>query len=163
MSTDPCPIQSRQDASILLDYLDRRLSAEAMAEMDRHAAACASCRQAIQMQRQVWAALDGWEPEPVSAHFNRRLYERIEAENRKPWWNKAAGWLTAKPAFPAAALAMAVVAVLLLRMPPAGSPESTKAKLDSVVDIEQVDRTLDEMEMLRQLGVAADEAPPRAL
>lgn len=158
MNPFQCPLQNRELASIFLDYCDRRLDPDLMLEMERHMESCKDCRQMLASQRAVWDALDAWEPEPVSLDFNRRLFDRIEAEGARPWWQRAwtsLGSLGWKPAVPVAAACMALVAVVLLRVPSV-SQYDQKAKLEPTVDVEQVDRALDDMEMLRQLGVSSD-------
>ena len=50
-----------------------------MAILERHIAICPACREFAAGQRAVWQALDTWEAAPVSPDFDRRLYRRIEA------------------------------------------------------------------------------------
>jgi hypothetical protein len=169
MNTFRCPVQNEENASLLLEYCDRKLPLPLMLDLERHIGACPNCQQMLAAQKVVWEALDTWEPEPVSADFNRRLFARIAQERVDgPLWSTLAsrlsGWAFRgwKPAVPMAAAAMAVVAVVLLRAPD-GSDLQRKAQMEPApVDIEQVEKTLDDMEMLRQLGVPAEGASQAA-
>lgn len=162
METVRCPIQNSKDAAMLLDYLDRRLDAASTVELDRHIAGCRSCQELLASQRAVWNALDMWSVEPVSRDFDRRLYERIGEEERKSVWSRAWRWLTDaamphnfKPAMPLAAACMVVVAGFLLQAPPEADLMRGELKSE-LVEIEQVEQTLGDVEMLRELGVDGD-------
>ena len=49
-----CPMQSKENAEILLDYCSRSLPADTLARMDAHVAMCASCKQELTAQQQLW-------------------------------------------------------------------------------------------------------------
>jgi len=150
-----CILQDRERATWLLDYCERKLPPVLAAELDRHLAVCPDCAHAVEAQRQVWAALDSWEAPEASADFNPRLYGRIGRESRRPWWQailpdtRVWSW---QPAMPLAAACLAVLAVALFRAPSSPEP-GTKAKADTI-DVEQVERTLHDLEMLEQLGLS---------
>jgi len=156
-----CPIQNSKNAAMLLDYLDRRLDWSATIEFERHISGCAACQQTLAAQREVWNALDSWSPGPVSEDFDRRLFERIGQEERKPVWTRAWRWLTTaampfhfKPAMPLAAACMVIVAGFLLQAPrEADLGAELKTEL---LEVEQVEQTLGDVEMLRDLGVDDD-------
>ena len=80
-----CPLETRENAQLLLDYCTRKLEPESVAVLERHIAICDACREFARGQRAVWQALDAWEAAPVSLDFDRRLYHRIEAH--VPWWS----------------------------------------------------------------------------
>jgi anti-sigma factor RsiW len=145
-----CPIQDKENAEILLDYCDRKLGPELMARLDRHVAECPECARVLSAQRAVWEALDAWTPEPVSPDFNRRLYARIENQPAG-FWSRMAQRFPIRPAIPMAAAATVVLAAFLIQVPqPAGS---THPVAGDPIDAEQVETALEDMEMLRQLGV----------
>ena len=73
-----CPMETRENAQLLLDYCTRKLEPESAAALERHIAVCGACRKFASGQRAVWQALDAWEAAPVSADFDSRLYRRIE-------------------------------------------------------------------------------------
>lgn len=118
---------------------------------ERHVALCPACQAFVETQSAVWSALDAFEAMPVSEDFDRKLWAKIELEDRAPWWRRVfqfdAIW---KPAIPVAAMALVVVG-LWMKPGDATSPGPvTKAEMG--LDVEQIDRALEDMEMLRELG-----------
>ncbi len=155
-----CPIQDRENAGILLDYCDRKLSADMMDTLDKHVENCPGCRQALAAQKMVWEALDNWEPAPVSIDFNRRLYHRIDKEAATAWWRRMFEPVmpfSLRPALPMAAACLVMIAVFLFQAP--GDQQLQKQMTVETIDVEQVEKTLDDMEMLRQMGGLFQEAP----
>ena len=69
-----CPIESQENADLLLSYSARRLNPEATAILEAHMEICPTCREFRDGQRALWEALDQWEARPVSPDFDRRLY-----------------------------------------------------------------------------------------
>jgi hypothetical protein len=146
-----CPLETRDNAQLLLDYCTRKLEPESVAILERHMALCSACREFAGRQRAVWDALDSWEAAPVSPDFDSRLYRRIE--DRVPWWEilrrpfrPAVLWR----GVPATAMGclLVIAGVMLQRsaVSPPPVPNDT-AQVESVQP-EQVERTLDAMEML---------------
>lgn len=161
-----CPIETRENAELLLAYCSRKLDAASSAILEDHIRICPACREFASGQRAVWEALDAWEATPVSADFDRRLYQRIEKE--VSWWD-----LLMRPFRPllfrqglpiAAAAGLLIVAGVLLErpaaVPSASSPVS--AQVD-VVAPEQAEHALQEMEMMREFNrlVHPDAADPK--
>jgi hypothetical protein len=145
-----CPIQARENAELLLAYCTRKLDPDTTALLERHVAACPDCQAFAETQRLVWSALDAWEAMPVSVDFDRRLYRRIQEREQSAWWRRplAGGvWFSWRPALSLAAASVALVAVLLLQNPPAPPPQDRA----EAVDIEQVERSLEDVEMLGEL------------
>ena len=159
-----CPIETRENAEVLLAYCSRKLDAESTAILERHMEICPACREFASGQRAVWEALDAWEAAPVTLDFDRRLYQRIDRE--VSWWN-----LLVRPLRPAlvrqglpiaAAACLVVMAGMLLQYPasapPAAPPQSAQVE---TLQPDQVDHALDAMRMLgefsyRVRGDAAD-------
>lgn len=148
-----CPLTAgEQNADLLLDYVSRRLAPETAEIIDRHVAICPACTAFVETQSAVWDALDAFETMPVSEDFDRKLWAKIEREDCQPWWRRIlsfdALW---KPAIPLAA--MALIAVGLWMRPDSGAPNGMPVtKAESRIDVDQIDRTLEDMEMLRELG-----------
>ncbi|MBK5293144.1 MAG: hypothetical protein JJE04_15910 [Acidobacteriia bacterium] len=155
-----CPIQDRENAGILLDYCDRKLDPDMMALLDSHVSQCAGCRQALAAQQLVWEALDSWDPAPVSIDFNRRLYQRIDKEAATAWWRRMFQPVlpfSMRPALPMAAACIVLMAVFLFQAP---SEQQLQKKMTvEFIDVEQVEKTLDDMEMLRQMEGLLQEEP----
>jgi anti-sigma factor RsiW len=151
-------MQDRENAGVLLEYVERKLTPDVAAAFERHLDACPACREAVGAQQTVWAALDAWNAAEISPDFNRRLYERIESEEGRAWWRRlfqpVLPW-SLRPAMPLAAACMVLVAVLVFQGP--GEVER-QTKSVQTIDIEQVERTLDDLEMLKQLGVSTAES-----
>lgn len=148
-----CPVQSRENAEILLSYANRKLDPDTAAVLERHMAVCSECRRVAEAQQAVWSALDAWEAESVSPDFDRRLYTRIEAGEGTGWWRRFVAPLRPmswKPVMSLAAAGMTLLAVLLIRTPDSATPVPQRFE---TVEAEQVERSLEDLEMLRQLSM----------
>jgi anti-sigma factor RsiW len=149
-----CPLNGGDEAEVIISYVARTLDAEADSEFQRHLGTCAKCRKAVAAQEAVWSALDAWHPIPVSPDFDRKLFRRIAEEEHGRWWQglRLPHWWW-RPAIPmAAACALLAGAFLLLHPAPKIAEE---AEAQPKLEIEQVEHALDDMELLKQLGVAA--------
>jgi hypothetical protein len=158
-----CPLETREDAQLLLDYCTRELAPESVAILERHIAICGACQEFARSQRAVWQALDAWEAAPVSPDFDSRLYRRIEAQ--VPWWSlllrpfrppfgPPISKVTLRRSLSATVMACLLVVVGVVLERPAVSPvpaPQDMAQVDSVQP-EQVERTLDAMEMLNEFS-----------
>jgi|SRR5579871_89236 len=141
-----CPIQTQENRDWLLEYSAGRLDRERAAMLDQHVAVCPACAQFVAGQRVVWDALGQWESPELSPDFNRRLYQKIDAAQPSSWLKR---WLQPlwRPLVPVAATCLLIVAGLVLHTPavhPVAHVES--------VEPEQVERTLDDLQMLRELA-----------
>ena len=159
-----CPIETRENAELLLAYCTRKLDAESTALLERHMEICPACREFSSGQRAVWEALDAWEATPVTLDFDRRLYRRIDRE--VSWWQllmRPLGPALVRRGLPIAAAACLVVMAGVLLERPASAPPTTQpqsAQVDALQP-DQVEHALDAMHMLgefnyRVRGDAAD-------
>ncbi len=145
-----CPIQSGDNAQYLLDYCARRLEPESAGLLERHARQCPKCAELIAAQRTVWAALDSWQVSEAADDFDQRLYRRIE-QRRTP---AIVDWITPvspvrwRPAYSVAAACVILLAGFLLRGPDIAPTLDDRRP----VDIEQLERTLEDLDMLRSLS-----------
>jgi anti-sigma factor RsiW len=148
-----CPTKTN-NAEILVDYCAGTLDPARVDEFVQHFQTCDGCRRAVEAQREVWGVLDGWTPPQVSPDFDARLYARIAREGAAPQWKR---WLRGvlhpagphpfwKPAVGLAA-ACAVLAVGFLVRTPNPVDTSKQIRADNV-DIEQVEQTLADLDML---------------
>jgi anti-sigma factor RsiW len=161
-----CPMEGR-NPEILVAYAAGELDRESASNLERHMAGCLACRSLAAEQAAVWQALDAWEAPPVSPDFDRRLYRRIETEVRFSWWERLIRPFRPMPlrqAVPLAATAcLLLMAGFLLRHPDMTPPATPHAE---TVRAEQVERTLDDLELLRQFGAensAESGAHPHAM
>jgi anti-sigma factor RsiW len=149
-----CPIQNEETAELLLAYTARRLDASKTAMLETHMDICSQCAEFRAGQELVWQALDAWEAPPVTPDFNRRLYQRIEAEAAQPWYKRIftspiAMW---KPVLPLAAACLLVVGAFVMdHAVPSTQPANQPAFRVSITDADQVENALDDLQLLRQL------------
>lgn len=155
-----CPLQTGGNADILLDYCARKLGPDDAMVFERHIASCSECQKFSASQQMVWSALDAWEAAPVPENFDARLYDRISHFESSSWWRRlssskpqASGW---KPVAPLAAACAAVVAAFLIYSPATAPvvPVQEGTRIESI-EPEQVERTLEDLEMLKQLSLAS--------
>jgi len=141
-------------AEVIINYVARTLDADADSGFQRHLATCSKCREAVAAQEAVWSALDAWHPVPVSADFDRQLFRRIAGEERGRGWRGLQlpdSWW--RPAMPVAAACAVLFGAFVLQYP---APKlAQEAQTQPKLEIEQVEHALDDMELLRQLGVEA--------
>jgi anti-sigma factor RsiW len=154
-----CPIEDDGGDELIVAYGARTLAPQQQVELERHLESCATCREMVEAQLTVWSALDAWKPAGVSRNFDERLFRRIEIEEQKAWWRRVLpvtwSW---RPAVPVGVACAALVAAFLLK-DPALLPE-TQPQSQPKLEIEQVEHALDDMDMLKELGLegSADKA-----
>ena len=155
-----CPIEAQENAEVLLAYCARPLDRETAAVLDRHMASCPACQQFQKGQQAVWDALDTWEAIPVSADFDRRLYRRIEEEVNASLWSRLMRPL--RPALlsrgvplAAAACLLVIAGVILERPARVAPPDSSEAARVEAIQADQVERALDDLDVLRQFKLVS--------
>jgi anti-sigma factor RsiW len=162
-----CPNKKGNDIELIVAYAAGTLDPANEAEFECHLESCASCAELAAAQRAVWSALDELTPLPVSANFDSKLYQRIAEEQRSAWWQRGrlrcfsrANW-SWRPAMPVAAACAVLVVAFLMKN--AGPSITLQQQAQPQLQIEQVERALDDMDMLKQAGVefALEKNPPR--
>ena len=159
-----CPMADTRQTETLLAYVSGRLASPAALEIEQHAADCAACAAFLKEQKAVWEALDSWKAPAVSAGFDQGLYRRIEQAEDGGWWSRLRpGWRVPFPRRTlAVAAACAVVLVAVLLQPHAKIIAPGEARGEKL-DIEQLEKTLEDLDMLQQLNLGSKtqpEAPP---
>lgn len=155
-----CPIENNNEAGIFLDYCARKTDVVASLAMESHLAICESCQAVVRAQQALWNSLDSWDQVEVAQDFNRKLYARIDAEGGSVfllrWWKMAsARWFAISwwPALPAALACALFIAALWIPWPGVGRPEAEQAQSKTEqLETEQVERTLQDLEMLKQFS-----------
>lgn len=178
---DDCPLvhESMPDEAmeLLLNYTARRLGAEERHSLEHHMAGCDACSSFLDQQAEVWDALDVWKPGAVSADFNRRLWQRIDAERGAPWYTGAGFRIAVAEArrefslAPALSVAFALLFAaggFVLDHPAMKQVGEVSARAGSppihvsALEAEQVARTLDDIQLLGLLDSAPAGPAPSA-
>jgi hypothetical protein len=162
-----CPLKSESTFDVLLDHAAGKLDRARSARLAQHAMLCAECSAFLAGQTELWQTLDAWEPEPVRMDFNRRLWHRIEAEVAAPWPIRGLRALADslrmgawKPALPLAAAVVLVATGFMMDHPstlPVNPPGVQTASGASAIDADQVEKTLDDLQLLLQLNASVSE------
>ena len=159
-----CPIQARGKKDLLLDYCSHSLDAGAMAEVEEHLAACAECKAWTTAHMRTWSLLDEWQAAPVSPDFERKLRDRFALEGESaPWWKSVWQSFAARPLKPALSLALAVLLLLggLLLVRPRSAPPVHPGQ--ETIDADRLEKALDDVDLLRQVGSAGGSKDSEAM
>lgn len=155
-----CPRENGSGVESIVAYTAGLLEASEQIEFERHMAVCEGCRRMAVEQKAVWDALDVWKPAPISPDFNQKLYQRIAEDAKTPWWRRAfhLDWSWAlRPALPVAAACAAIVVAFVVE--PAAKHHAI-TPVQQKISIDQVERALDDMDMLKQMSLTTPvEAP----
>ena len=162
-NTMSCPLESG-NADVLLSYCAHMLDEERTELLEQHVAVCKACFALAEQQKMVWAALDGWEATPVSAGFDDALFARIAAEERPSAWERwtapARQWLSGdigwKPTLTMSVACLTLVVGIYLQNPARPDMATPTVKIEAQ-ELEQAERALEDIEMLRQLEPTAEE------
>jgi len=153
-----CPLLREDSADVLLDYSAGRLDKARAARLERHMETCDACAAFRVQQGALWSALDEWEPEPVSMDFNRRMWQKIDLLDATPWYRRLTySWK------PGLALAAAVVLVATAFVMDHGGTVAQKHDVSitepgvSVTEVDQVEKTLDDVQLLKQFDSTVTE------
>ena len=151
-----CPRENGSSAELMMAYTAGALEPSAQIELERHMVSCEGCRAMAAEQKAVWDALDAWRPATISADFNDKLYQRISEEGAVAWWQRPFrfNWSWGlRPALPVAAACAAIMVAFLVQEPTPA--HRSPLPVEKKISIEQVERALDDMDMLKQVTVSA--------
>lgn len=162
-----CELKEQERADILLAA---GLGADSLTDFAAsHLLECGSCAEAFAGQSALWNRLDAWTVPEVSSSFNRELYAKIDAAATEPWYDRVAAQMKAWFAQPALALAAAALVLVGgftidhsgIRSRFVSSAQMSTVHAPSVQvstsEADQVEKTLDDIEMLRQFDLAVEE------
>ena len=118
---------------------------------------CPETRALYERQRAAWDTLELWEPVEPSSHFDRRLRERVdELANREPWYLRP--FSTWRPTFAAGLAALLIAAVgVVQQQPDAAAGRELAVVEDDELYLEQLNRALDDIEMLADFDAIVDD------
>ncbi len=160
-----CPANDRRGSERFLSYAAGLMSTSEQATFERHVAGCADCRRIADEQKRVWSALDVLAAPDIPSNFDEKLYARIAAGERSPWWQSLlhhGASFRLSTAAPVAAACAALAVMLIMRTPhPAPAPVQpapATATVQQKLDPNQIEQNLDDLDMLRQLTAPAAEA-----
>ncbi len=153
-----CFMKVDERADLLLAHASGRLDPVAVAQLETHTRSCADCAAIIRTQAAISNALNAWQPPPVSSDFDKRLFARLDAAEAAPWFDRMAGAIVEwfRPVFARPAIPLAAAAILLAGGFVMDHPSKTLVHVSSS-EVEQVQRTLDDLEMLHQFDAAPAE------
>ncbi len=156
-----CSLNKSVAEELIVSYAARTLDAQAEADFERHLESCAVCRDLAAQQRAVWSVLEEWHPLPVSPDFDRKLAQRIAHTGQSGRWQQMLrtwGW---RPLIPVAAACTALLFALLLKDDDHAN-KAAPVNQPRVRIEQQVEHALDDMDMLKQIGVDVSGAKPRS-
>jgi anti-sigma factor RsiW len=158
-----CPLLHEDSADVLLDYSAGRLDKARAAQLERHMETCDACAAFGVQQSALWSALDEWEPEPVSMDFNRRMWQKIDLVKAEPWYRRLADALRLgvwKPVIPLAGAVVLVATAFVMdhRGTVPVAPSVTNPAAVSITEVDQVEKTLDDVQLLKQFDSTVTEA-----
>ena len=164
-----CPMKSQEEAALLLDYCAGRLTTGAAGDVERHMAECAACAKFVRGQQALWNVMNEWQAPPVSADFDQHLDRRMRETDSSSWIERMTRAL--RPAFARPALALGAVCLVmaaglvLQNSRTGGAPADDSPARVERIEPEQVEKALDDMQMLRELSSApgTDAASPKTL
>jgi len=156
--------EDNEHVDLLMAFSPGKLDAQKNIELQRHLEGCPECAETSEAQLVVWKALDAWKAPDVSAGFNRALYAKIAALGATPWydrWSASLKVIFAQPALPLAFAGFLVALGFVLDHPsaavtPAAAVHQSAIKV-SAKEADQVEKTLDDLEMLRQFDLNSEE------
>lgn len=155
-----CSQQDGRREETIIAYAAGTLEPQARFELERHLAVCAECRAMAESQKALWEALEDWKPAPIPAEFNDRVYQRISEEEATAWWRRPLRHWSQylRPSMPLAAACAALAIAFVLK--DTRTPAPVRGTMERQVSIEQVERALDDMDLLKQLNAPAPAQSP---
>jgi anti-sigma factor RsiW len=159
-----CVLNKLEQEELLVNYVFGSLDLDTANTYRHHLDTCPECQELVDLQIAVHKTMGEWEAPTVSADFDRKLLSRIRETAAAPSaWLRFVRWIGWPPAqYPVRwAMACAPVAALAIGLAfwPAAPVDTALVEAD---DLQEVERTLDDLEALQALH-NADGAPGEAL
>ena len=153
-----CQYETEDQIDVLLDYSAGRLDAARVRLLEQHMTECAGCAAFRLEQREIWQTLDEFAAPSLSADFNRGVWRKIEAASAEPWYRnlgrvlREGAW---KPVFPLTATVLLIAAGFVFDHRDSNAPSAVPTV--TVAEAEQVQNTLEELQLLQNLNAAEAE------
>jgi len=120
------------------------------------------CRKIYDEQRATWQALDLWEPIEPSLGFDRQVRQKVEElAAQRAWYRR--WFLIDRPAFAAGLAGLVLAAGAVLHQPSPMNPSTPSVALssDDEAYFQELDRALDDIEMLAQFEIDPEALAPQ--
>jgi len=118
------------DREQLFSFAHGMLDAQEDAALRAHVAECVHCRQAVEEFERLNVVLDEWKPAEPSPWFDARVRAAVAVEGEGGWRNTLGAMQWARWLVPAAAVALLVFALLVMRQsPPPPQPVARESAL----------------------------------
>jgi anti-sigma factor RsiW len=146
-----CSFKSGVAAELVIGYAAGTLDPATAADFEAHLQSCPSCRELAAQQQAVWSSLEDWKPIRVSPDFDQKLFRRIADDPQGARWRQLlpSNWSLGS-VLPMAAAAAVLFAAFLLKEPAHFLAPSAESQPQPRIE-QQVQRALDDMEMLTQI------------
>ena len=157
-----CPKAIRGGEATLVAFVAGKVRGPDGARLRAHLEDCERCRDYVEGQRAIWQLLDDWQPELQNTNFNSDFASRLAHLPPEPWFVEIGRRVAArmlKPAFTFSAIAAVLAVSVYVRNPFVASGHTqfvprtvaSAPRVISPVEAEQVDRAIDDMQLLHQL------------
>jgi anti-sigma factor RsiW len=161
-----CVLNQLEQEELLLGYTSGSLDAATTRTYQRHLAACPDCQRLVDLQMTVFRTMSEWEAPAVSADFDSRLMAEIRAQNPPlPWGQRLLQWIGWPPMQHPFRWAMATMplAAVALGFFFWQANEGTMQQALDAKELQEVERTLDDLEALQALHPSEKPSTPQEL
>ena len=149
-----CPLRNEDELDTLLDFASGRLDASHAAQLSRHAQTCNDCSDFLNGQGQVWGVLDEFSAPALTVNFTPGVWQKIDAAAAsETWLTRFRQALKDGIWRPALALAVATAFIATGFVYDHRASEMTV----SVAEADQMQHTLEDLQLLQSLNTSAAE------
>jgi len=171
-----CPWASRSGEARLLAFVAGRVRGPDGIRLRAHLEDCHRCSEYVAKQKAIWGILDEWEPEFTRPDFTSDVVVRVNNLPPENWFVQSGRFIMARmfrPACTVATISALLAISLYIRNPFVTSTQAPFAPRVvaaapqgiSPVEAEQMDRALDDLQLLHQLDALSDSSKdaPRSM
>jgi anti-sigma factor RsiW len=161
-----CVLNQHEQEELLLGYTTGSLDAATARTYQKHLTTCPDCQRLVDLQTEVFRAMSAWEAPAVSEGFDARLMAQLRAQHPPPSWSRRLvqwlGWPPAQHPFrwAMAGMPLAALALGLYFWP---QPETNLQQAFDAQELQEVERSLADIEALQALHPSEKTAAPQEL
>jgi anti-sigma factor RsiW len=161
-----CVLNQHEQEELLLGYTSGSLDPATARTYLKHLTSCADCQRLAGLQMEVFRTMSAWEAPAVSQDFDARLMAQLRAQHPPPSWSRRLmQWLGWPPAqhplrWAMAGMPLAALAMGLYFWP---QPEPNLQQAFDAQELQEVERSLDDIEALQALHPSEKAAAPQEL